>query len=106
MGPGLLENVYESCMTKEFEKRKTSFERQKFVPVYYGEDLLEEKLRVDLLVAGKVVVEVKAVEKLVPVNEAQVITYLKLTGCELGYLLNFNTKYFKDGIQRIVLSKK
>lgn len=106
MGPGLLESVYESCLAKELEKRKVLFERQKAVPIYYGNDLLDEKLRIDLLVASKVVVEVKSVEELMPVHEAQVITYLKLTGCELGFLTNFNVKHFKDGIQRIVLSKK
>lgn len=106
MGAGLLENIYESCLAKEFLKRTIPFERQKNVPAYYGEDLLDERMRVDLSVAGRVIAEVKSVEALMPIHEAQVITYLKLTGCELGFLMNFNTKYFKDGTRRIVLSKK
>jgi GxxExxY protein len=106
MGPGLLESIYESCFAKELEKRKIHFERQKGIPVYYGKEPLDEKLRLDLMVAEKIVVEVKAVETLMPIHEAQLLTYLKLTGCELGFLVNFNVRFIKDGIRRIVLTKK
>ena len=106
MGPGLLENIYESCLVKEFQKRIIPFERQKPVPVFYGNEPLEEKFRLDLMVGGKVVIEIKTVDALMPIHEAQLLTYLKLTGCELGYLINFNVKLIKDGIQRVVLTKK
>jgi len=106
MGPGLLESIYESCLAKEFRKRNVRFERQKQVSVYYASEPLDEKLRLDLMVGEKVVVEVKAVEGLMPIHEAQLLTYLKLTGCELGYLINFNVKFIKNGFQRVVLSKK
>jgi GxxExxY protein len=106
MGPGLLESIYESCLVKEFQKRNVSFERQKPISVYYHGEPLDEKFRLDCLVDNKVVVEIKAVETLLPIHEAQVLTYLKLTACEIGLLVNFNTRFIKDGIQRIVLSKK
>jgi GxxExxY protein len=105
MGPGLLESIYESCLVKELQKRNIRFERQKQVVVFYGDEPLDEKLRLDLLVENKVVVEIKAVESLLPIHEAQVLTYLKLTGCEVGLLINFNVRWMKDGIQRVVLSR-
>lgn len=105
MGPGLLESIYESCLVKELEKRKIRVERQKQVPVYYGKDLLDEKLRLDLMVGEKVVVEIKSVESLLPIHEAQLLTYLKITGCEVGFLMNFNVRLFKDGIERVALAR-
>jgi len=106
MGPGLLEGIYESCLVKELGKRGVLFERQKAVPVDYKGERLEENLRLDLLVGGKVVVEVKAVESLMPIHDAQLLTYLKLTGCQLGLLVNFNAKFLKENIKRVILSKK
>ena len=106
MGPGLLESIYESCLAKEFDKRKIPYERQKPVQVYYCGEPLEDKLRLDFLVDEKVIVEIKSVESLMPIHEAQVITYLKLTKCELGLLVNFNVALIKNGIQRVVLSSK
>ena len=105
MGPGLLEGIYESCLVKEFQKRNIRFERQKQVPVFYGDEPLDEKLRLDLMVEDKVVVEIKAVDELMPIHEAQVLTYLKLTGCEVGLLINFNVKLIKNGIQRVALAR-
>ena len=105
MGPGLLESIYESCLVKEFQKRNIQFERQKQVPVFYGDEPLDEKLRLDLVVEGKVVVEIKAVEELLPIFDAQVLTYLKLTGCEVGLLINFNVRLMKNGIQRLALAR-
>lgn len=104
MGPGLLESIYESCLTKEFQKRNVRFERQKPVPVFYDGEPLEDKFRLDLWVEEKIVVEVKAVESLLPIHEAQVLTYLRLTGCEVGLLLNFNVRLMKNGIKRVSLS--
>ncbi len=106
MGPGLLESIYESCLVKELQKRNVGFERQKCIPIHYAGELLDEKFRLDLLVEEKIIVEIKAVEELLPIHEAQVLTYLKLIGCEIGFLINFNVRFIKDGIRRIVLSKK
>jgi GxxExxY protein len=105
MGPGLLEGIYESCLVKEFQKRNIRFERQKQVPVFYGDEPLDEKLRLDLMVEDKVVVEIKAVDELMPIHEVRVLTYLKLTGCEVGLLINFNVKLIKNGIQRVALAR-
>jgi len=104
LGPGLLENVYEECLAHELIARGVVFERQKILPVQYKGLHLECGFRLDLLVGGLVVVEIKAVDKLIPVHEAQLITYLKLTGCKLGLLLNFNVVRLKQGIRRIALN--
>lgn len=104
LGPGLLENVYEECLAYELLARSVVFERQKILPVQYKGLQLECGFRLDLLVSGLVVVEIKAVDKLIPVHEAQLITYLKLTGCKLGLLLNFNVVRLKQGIRRIALN--
>jgi GxxExxY protein len=103
LGPGLIESVYEKCLCQELTQRGVRFEKQKVVPIYYKETLLDETLRVDLLVEEKVVVELKAVEKLLPVHEAQLLTYLKLVKSRVGLLINFNVPLIKDGIQRVVL---
>jgi GxxExxY protein len=105
LGPGLLENVYETCMVHELSKRGLKFERQKPVPVVYDNTRLDVGFRLDLLVENQVVVELKSVEKLLPLHEAQVLTYLKLSQCAVGLLLNFNVSLMKDGIRRMVLSK-
>jgi GxxExxY protein len=103
LGPGLLESAYEQCLAHELSLRGITFERQKPVPVLYKNVKLDCGFRLDLLVQGKVVVEVKSVDKLNAVHEAQVLTYLKLTGCRLGMLLNFNERQMRDGIKRLVL---
>jgi GxxExxY protein len=103
LGPGLIESVYEACLTHELKQREVSFERQKSIPVHYKGVVLEDGLRIDLFVQNKVVVELKAVEKLLPVHEAQLLTYLKLMKCRLGLLINFNVPVIKDGIQRVAL---
>jgi GxxExxY protein len=102
LGPGLLESVYEYALAYEFTLRSIPYERQKPLPVLYKDVRLDCGFRLDFLVDGLVVVELKSVDQLLPVHEAQVITYLKLTGCKLGLLFNFNVKLFKYGIQRIV----
>ena len=103
LGPGLLESVYEACLAHELKKRGLKVERQVTLPVMYDNTRLDAGLRLDLVVDNRVVVEIKAVENLLPVHKAQVITYLKLTGYRLGFPVNFNTVLIKDGIQRIAL---
>ncbi len=103
LGPGLLESVYEVCLCHELSKRALSFERQLSLPVVYDGLRLDAGLRIDLLVKKCLVVELKAVEKHNPLYEAQLLTYLKLTGHRLGLLINFNVERIKDGIKRIAL---
>ena len=103
LGPGLLENVYEVCLAYELETRKLKVVRQLTLPVVYNDVRLDAGLRLDLLVDDCVVVELKAVETLLAVHTAQVLTYLKLSGHRLGLLVNFNVPIIKEGIKRIVL---
>lgn len=106
LGPGLLESAYEECLCYELDLRKISFERQQPLPVEYKGHLLDCGYRMDLLVNDKVVVEMKAVEKLLPIHEAQLLTYLKLGGWKVGLLINFNVPVLKEGICRMVLGLK
>ncbi len=103
LGPGLIESVYEACLVHELSKRSIFVERQVKLPVVYDGVQLDAGLRLDLRVEGSVIVEIKAVERLLPVHEAQLLTYLKLTELRLGLLLNFNVPRIKDGIRRMVL---
>jgi GxxExxY protein len=103
LGPGLLESVYEACLLHEFAKRGLKAERQVALPVVYDNLRLDVGLRLDLLVENRVVLELKAVEALLPVHKAQVLGYLKLSGHRLGLLVNLNTVLIRDGIQRIAL---
>jgi GxxExxY protein len=103
LGPGLLESVYEVCLCYELSKRGIPFERQLDVPVVYDNKRLDTPLRLDVLVDSCVVVELKAVEKMIPLYEAQLLTYLKLTRTRLGLLINFNVPLLKDGLKRMVL---
>jgi len=102
LGPGLLESVYERCLLREIQKRGLRVERQVLVPIEYDGEILDDGLRIDLLVESCVVIEIKAIEKLLPVHEAQLLTYLKLSHHRLGFLINFNTKLLKEGIKRFV----
>ena len=104
LGPGLLESAYEACLAYEVEKQGLKVERQVAVPLVYGDVRLNVGFRLDLLIEGKLIVEVKAVESLLEVHRAQVITYLKLSGNQLGFLVNFNARILKNGLERIVLS--
>lgn len=103
LGPGLLESVYEICLIHELKKIGTSAERQVPLPVVYDELRLEAGYRVDVVVEHQLVVELKAVEGLLPVHRAQVLTYLKLSGYRLGLLINFNVPVLKEGIRRVIL---
>ena len=103
MRPGLLESVYEVCLAYELKEKGLKIEQQVSVPVVYKKIRLETGFRIDILVEKSVIVELKAVENLLPIHEAQVLTYLKLTGYRVGLLLNFNEVLIKNGIKRIVL---
>jgi GxxExxY protein len=103
LGPGLLESVYEACFAHELSRRGMKFQKQVEMPVVYEGLRLDAGLRLDLVVEDCVVVELKAVEKVLPVHAAQILTYLKLSGKRLGFLINFNTNVIRDGIQRIAL---
>jgi GxxExxY protein len=102
LGPGLLEAVYEECLCHELSLRGISFKRQVALPVRYKGISLDCGYRLDLLIEGKVVVEIKAIEKLLPIHKAQLLTYLKIGGWKGGLLLNFNVPLLKSGIDRIV----
>jgi len=102
LGPGFLERIYEDALGHELALRAVPFERQKPIVVPY-KDLQLEGQRLDLLVAGQVIAEIKAVDVIHPLHQAQLMSYLKATGLRLGFLLNFNTRHFKDGIRRIVI---
>ena len=103
LGPGLLEKVYEVCFCHELSKRNLKFQRQVNIPIKYDNISFEEGLRLDVLVEGMIICELKAVDLINPVWEAQIISYLKITGCRLGYLINFNVPLFsKGGARRFV----
>ena len=102
LGPGLLEIVYEECLAIELEVRGLKFQRQVPVPIGYKGHEVPANLRIDLLVEGRVIVEVKAVETLLPVHEAQLLTYLRLTDKRVGLLINFNVPALRRGIKRMV----
>ena len=102
LGPGLLESSYEACLAYELGKQHLAVEQQKPLPLIYDQVKLECGYRIDLLVEGLVIIEIKSVDALAPVHEAQVITYLKLSGCKVGLLINFNVPLLKDGIHRFV----
>jgi len=104
LGPGLLESVYELCLMRHLTQRGLKVERQVEFPVLFEGIKVEAGLRLDLLVEKKVVVEIKAVEKTLPVHASQLLTYLRMTNHELGLLINFNVPLLKDGIKRIALS--
>jgi GxxExxY protein len=106
LGPGLLESVYEAFFCHELKLRGLKVERQIQLPLTYEGMTLDAGLRLDMLVEGRLVVEIKAVEMLLNVHRVQLMTYLKLSGHELGLLINFNVAIIKDGIKRVVLSTK
>jgi GxxExxY protein len=104
LGPGLLESTYETCLAYELAQLGLNVDRQKALPLVYKEIRLDQGYRIDLLVEHKVIVELKVVEGLTPVHEAQVLSYLKLSGCQVGLLINFNVKLLKNGIRRFIMS--
>ena len=104
LGPGLLESAYEGPLAYELNLRGISFQRQVVLPVVYKDMEPNCDYRLDFLVENKVIVELKSVESLLPIHEAQCLTYLKLSGCKLCLLINFNEVFLKDGIRRVVLN--
>jgi len=102
LGPGLLESVYETCLAHELTKRGFKVQRQVVVPLIYDGVKLDAGLRLDLLVEDQIIIELKAVEKMIPIFEAQVLTYLKLSGKRLAFLINFNVPVIKQGIKRFI----
>lgn len=103
LGPGLLESAYEACLLHECKKRGLSVASQVVVPVEYDGIKLDQAFRMDLLVEESLVVELKAVEAVLPIHEAQILSYMKLAGCPLGLLINFHVPLIKDGIRRFIL---
>lgn len=103
LGPGLLESVYEACLCHELGKRDIAFQRQVTLPVVYDGIEIEAGLRLDLWIDKKLIVELKAVEALNEIHQAQLMTYMKLTGTRLGLLVNFNVPAIRQGIKRIIL---
>ena len=102
LGPGLLEKVYEACFCHELRKRELSYQRQVNIPIEYDGLKFDEGLRLDVLVEELIICEIKAVDKMNPVWQAQLLSYLKLTGKRIGFLINFNVPIVKNGIKRII----
>ena len=103
LGPGLLEKVYEACFCHELGKRQLPYQRQLDIPIEYDGVILGEGLRLDVLVDELIICEIKAVDKMNPVWDAQLLSHMKLTGKRLGFLINFNVAVIRDGIKRIIL---
>jgi GxxExxY protein len=102
LGPGLLESAYEQCLFYELSKKEIKVEKQKGMPLIYREMKMELGYRLDLFVEDDIIVEIKAVEALNDVHMAQILTYMKISGCKLGLLINFNCRHLKDGIRRVI----
>jgi GxxExxY protein len=102
IGPGLLESAYEACLVYELTERGLRVEAQKPLALVYKSVTLDCGYRLDLLVENEIVVEIKAIECILPIHQAQVISYLRLSGCKVGLIINFNVKLLKDGIERII----
>jgi GxxExxY protein len=102
LGPGLLEAVYEECLCYELTSRQIQFERQKPIPVVYRGAKMDCGYRADIVVCGRVIVEIKAISAIAPVHDAVMLTYLRLSGCKIGLLINFYSPALKDGIKRYV----
>jgi GxxExxY protein len=103
LGPGLLESAYEHCLAYELANRGLEYRKQVYLPIVYEGQAIDAGYRIDLLIGGSIVVEVKAVEALLPIHQAQLLTYMKLSSCRLGLLMNFNVPLFKSGLRRFVL---
>jgi GxxExxY protein len=102
LGPGLLESIYEECLCHELDRRNLKIERQKTLPIKYDNLLINSGLRLDIVVEDKIILELKSVEKFLPVHQAQIISYLRLSDMPIGFLINFNVPYLKQGLKRFV----
>jgi GxxExxY protein len=105
LGPGLLESVYEECLMEELKFRGINLENQKAIPIVYKGKKLNKDFRIDIFVENEIIVELKTVDKLAPIHEAQLLTYLKLTNRKLGILINFNEVLLKNGFKRLLNGK-
>jgi GxxExxY protein len=103
LGPGLLESAYEECLSREFGLRQLHFKRQQAIPVEYKGVKLDCGYRIDFLIEDLIILELKSVDSLQPIHEAQLLTYLKLTGFKVGLLINFNVPVLKQGIRRLII---
>ena len=103
LGPGLLESAYEECLYYELIQLGLKVEKQKALPLIYKEIKLEAGYRIDLIVENSIIIEIKAVDSLSDIHLAQILTYMKLSNCKLGLLVNFNVRHLKDGIKRVIL---
>ena len=103
LGPGLLESTYEQCLAYELKRLNIPFKLQHPLPVEYKEVRLDCGYRIDMLIGNRVIVELKSVDNILPIHQAQLLTYMKLSGIKIGLLMNFNVKYMKNGIKRMVL---
>nr|AGS51672.1 hypothetical protein [uncultured bacterium contig00026] len=102
LGPGLLESVYETILTKLLTKKGLHVQRQVSIPIEFEGELFDEGFRADLFIEGKVIIELKSVEKIIPAHTKQLLTYLRLTNTKLGFVLNFGAELMKEGINRVV----
>ena len=102
LGPGILENVYEVILMKLFSEKDLHVQRQVVVPIKYKGEHFDEGFRIDLFIEGKVIIELKSIEKITSAHKKQLLTYMKLTNTKLGFILNFGTELMKDGIERII----
>ncbi len=102
LGPGLLESAYEACLLYELQLRALKVEQQRPLPIFYKDVMLDCGYRLDLVVEGNVIIEIKSVAAIEPIHEAQLLSYLKLSGCKRGLLINFNVKKLVDGVRRII----
>jgi GxxExxY protein len=102
LGPGLLESAYEECLFYELQRKGLYVEKQKVLPLAYEGIKLDAGFRIDLIIEDKFIVELKAVDALNDLHMAQILTYLKLSQCKLGMLINFNTVFFRDGVKRVI----
>ena len=102
LGPGLLESAYEQCLAFELARRGLTVERQKELPIRYQGMRIDAGYRIDLLVGGSVIVELKAIDRVAPVHEAQLLSYLRLSNLRIGFLVNFHVRLLKDGIRRLM----
>ena len=104
LGPGFLEKIYEDALCYELEQRGISFIRQKSIPVFYKNQKMPTEYKLDLIVEDQIILELKTVDKILPVHEAQILSYMKQCGTSLGFVVNFNESLIKNGIKRVVLS--
>lgn len=102
LGPGLLESVYESCLVYELRSRNLLVDQQVVLPIYYKNSQMKKEFRIDLLVENEIIVEVKSMDGILPIHEAQLLTYLKLAKKRIGLLVNFNVLYLKQGFKRMI----